>query len=32
MMGTSFAVMFGPTLGGWFYEIGASGCRSSLWP
>src|SRR5262245_27006441 len=22
MMGTSFAVMFGPTLGGWFYEIG----------
>jgi multidrug resistance protein len=22
MMGTSFAVMFGPTLGGWLYEIG----------
>jgi MFS family permease len=22
MMGTSFAVMFGPTLGGWFYELG----------
>jgi DHA1 family solute carrier family 18 vesicular amine transporter 1/2 len=22
MMGTNFAVMFGPTLGGWFYEIG----------
>ena len=22
MMGTSFAMMFGPTLGGWFYEIG----------
>src|SRR5439155_18150463 len=22
MMGTSFAFMFGPTLGGWFYEIG----------
>jgi DHA1 family solute carrier family 18 vesicular amine transporter 1/2 len=22
MMGTSFGVMFGPTLGGWFYEIG----------
>src|SRR4029077_5131681 len=22
MMGTSFAVMIGPTLGGWLYEIG----------
>ena len=22
MMGTSFAVMFGPTLGGWLYELG----------
>jgi MFS family permease len=22
MMGTSFAIMFGPTLGGWLYEIG----------
>src|SRR5258705_7441023 len=22
MMGTNFAVMFGPTLGGWLYEIG----------